>query len=439
MSKAQNNKKPLIATAVAATVLIGAGAMAAGVAASSGGWSLQETDAIARGVRVADVSVGELTREQATERLREWSRKELTKPVTLTAPVTGRRWNLTVYDVGGRYDIDQAVEEAYKVGRGGNWLERLMARSRAARSNVTIEPEFLFSENKLKKRLTAIGETIKVQPRNARAQMEGSVLVVTRSERKGVSLDVDATAEAVLKNGEESLKDGSTAKLVINEVKPGVTADELGEVGHLLGSYSTYYGSSTYNRRCNVELAASKINGTLLGPGEIFSYNDVVGPRTRRLGWRTAPEYRDGQVVDGVGGGVCQVSTTLYNTALFSNLKIVKRQNHSMPVAYVRAGRDATVYYDALDLQFQNNTDGPIYLAAHGRGGRLTMSVFGKPPAEKQEVRIVSGSRRGNRSGGFTVSTWRVVTNESGESKREFLSTDYYRPHTPAPSRVARR
>ncbi len=441
MSKA-HKKKIVIIAAVAATVIIAAGAMTAGVAASSGGWSLRETDTIAHGVRIGDVAVGELTPAQANERLRAWAHEQLAAPVTLTAPVTGRRWNLTVYEAGGRYDIDGAIKKAYQIGRDGNWLERLMARSRAAaRSHVQIEPEFLFSESKLKKRLAAIGETIRVRPRSARAQMEGNVLVVTRPERKGIRLDVDATAEALLKDGEDALKDGSKAKLVINEEKPAVTADELGEVSHMLASYATYYGSSSSNRRHNVELAARNINGTLLGPGETFSYNDVVGPRTRRLGWRSAPEYRDGEVVQGIGGGVCQVSTTLYNALLFANLKVVRRQNHSMPVTYVRAGRDAVVSYGSLDLQFENNTGGPIYIAARGRGGRLSMSIFGTPPAEKQEVRVVSGSRRGTRSGGFTVSTWRVVTGEDGESKREFLHTDYYRPHTPAPSptRVARR
>lgn len=414
-----------VALAVAATILLGIGAIAAGVAAASGGAS---EDRIAPGVQIAGIAVGERSRAEAVEQLRPWAREAMQKPVTLTAPRSGRKWNKTLAEAGGRFDLEAAVADAYQIGREENWFVRVASRSRAARGLIQIEPAFHLDEDRLKKLLAAIGEDIHVAPRDAKAKMVGKTLVVSATERKGLRLDVEATAAALLKGGEASLRNGGGATLVVAEEKPAVTAADLGKVSHLLGSFTTYYGSSSSNRRHNVELAAANMDGTLLAPGAVFSYNQVVGPRTRRLGWRTAHEYRDGQVVDGIGGGVCQPSSTLYNAVLLANLKIVRRSNHSMPVKYVPAGRDATVSYGSLDLQFENDTDGPIYVAAKGRNGRLTMAIYGQEPAEKKEVEIVSGGRRPRASGGFLVTTWRVVTNEDGTTTREALSTDRYRP-----------
>jgi vancomycin resistance protein YoaR len=428
---------------VAVMTLLGASAVAAGVAASSGAARRQTTapaaaadaaavaveERIAEGVRVADVEVGGLTRDEAVERVRPWAREAAARPITVVAPRSGRRWHIPLGEAGGRFDIAGAVDQAWAVGRDANAFERMVAQVRGDRHDVRIEPAFHLDENRLRERLEAIGDKIRVRARSVRARMNGDgVLVVTEPERKGVRLDVDATLAGLLAKGEQALRDGGDGKLVIGEEKPAVRAADLGAVNTKLGSYTTYYGSSSSNRRHNVELAARQIDGTVLAPGEAFSYNDTVGPRSRRAGWRMAHQYQDGRVVDGIGGGVCQASTTLYNAALLSNLQIVYRANHSMPVAYVRPGRDATVAYGAIDLKFRNTTGGPIYLAARGRGGRLTMSVYGVESSAPREVEIVSGTRRPRRSGGFVVTTYRVVREPDGTSRREVLSTDTYRP-----------
>lgn len=426
-------KRLLLTGAVAATAVFGTGAVVLGALASgAGGLSAPANDVIVPGVSVAGIPIGGVSRSEAAARVRGWARKASARAVTLSAPVSGRTWNLALSDAGGRFDVAGAVDEAYQVGRGsGGWLHGLFARARARRgAGVAVRPAFAFREDIFKKRLAeTIAPQVRVRPRNAQARMdENGVLAVTRPERKGIRLDVDATAKALLKNGAEPLRNGGKVALVVAEETPRVTRGDLGGVSHLLGSYTTGYGSSSSNRRHNVELAASHINGTLLAPGDVFSYNDVVGPRTPRLGWRNAPTYQDGEVVPGPGGGVCQVSTTLYNAALFANLKIVQRSNHSMPVHYVPAGRDATVSYGALDFRFENTTDGPLYVAARARGGRLTMGLYGKEPTGWKEVRVVSSGRALTRAGGYRVITYRVVTAADGTERRERLGSSSYRP-----------
>jgi len=426
-------KRLFVTGTIAATSVLAAGAVALGALASgAGGLSAPAGDMIVPGVSVAGIPIGGVSRNEATQRVRGWARRAAARPITLTAPVSDRKWNLTLSDAGGRFDVAGAVDEAYKVGRGGSWLEGLFARARARRgAGVAIRPAFAFHEDTLKKRLAdTIADQVRVAPRNAQARMdENGVLQITRHERKGIRLDVDATARALLKNGTEPLRNGGKAALVVAEERPKVTREDLGAVSHLLGSYSTSYGSSSSNRRHNVELAASHINGTLLAPGEVFSYNEIVGPRTPRQGWLNAPTYQDGQVVPGPGGGVCQVSTTLYNAALFANLKIVQRSNHSMTVHYVPAGRDATVSYGSLDFRFANSTGGPLYVAARARGGRLTMGLYGKEPTDWKDVRVVSSGRWFTREGGFGVSTYRVVTTADGTERRENLGSSSYHPY----------
>lgn len=144
-----------------------------------------------------------------------------------------------------------------------------------------------------------------------------------------------------------------------------------------LSSYSTSYASSDAGRAANVELAARKINGVVLNPGDRFSYNQVVGPRTQAAGFKIAHVYEGDRVVDGVGGGICQVSSTLYNSVLLADLKIVSRTNHTMPVAYVPLGRDATVSWGTIDFVFENDKKYPVKIVASCVNRNLTISVYG--------------------------------------------------------------
>jgi vancomycin resistance protein YoaR len=424
---------------------LGGTALWAGVRIAKASSSTPAPNQIAPGVRVAGVPVGGLTDTEATKKLRAWAKQATAKPVTLTAPVSGRKWNLPLAEVGGRFDTSSAVAEAVKLGKEETLWDRLLRGETKRTENIT--PAFKFSEALLDKQLAAIGKTVHRAPVNARAKIgPNGAIVLASAEKKGVSLDAQATKRALLAHGPESLREGGKANLVIVEEFPKVTSEDLGKAGFRLAEFGTYYGSSSSNRRHNIELASSHINGTVLAPGEVFSYNKIVGPRTHREGFRDAPTYQDGQVVPGPGGGVCQTSTTLYNAVLRANLEIVSRSHHSMPVHYVPPGCDATVAYDYIDFKFRNNTPGPLIVMARTNGERVSYSLFGQAPEDKKTVEVISGPRRGNASGGLTVTTYRVVRSEAGEEKREVLGTSRYRPlgssvssRSPRTRRAARR
>lgn len=157
-----------------------------------------------------------------------------------------------------------------------------------------------------------------------------------------------------------------------------------------LATFSTIYDASARNRAANIELATKKINGTVIMPGETFSYNKVVGSRTIEAGWKEGTAYIGGKVVPSVGGGVCQVSSTLYNTALLANLEITERTNHTFTVDYVSASRDATVYYGSLDFCFKNSRSYPIKIVASAKNGVCKISLKGIKEKVEYEVIIQS-------------------------------------------------
>lgn len=174
--------------------------------------------------------------------------------------------------------------------------------------------------------------------------------------------------------------------------KPDKTLEDLGKEAfpNKLATYSTRYDPSNKNRSNNVEISTKKIDGTILMPGETFSYNQTVGERTISEGYKEAGAYAGGKVVQDVGGGICQTSSTLYNVALLANLEIVDRTNHQFLTSYVSAGRDATVTWGGIDFKFKNTRSYPIKIEAKAKNGVCSMTIYGIKEDKEYEVTIQS-------------------------------------------------
>lgn len=169
------------------------------------------------------------------------------------------------------------------------------------------------------------------------------------------------------------------------------TIDDIGTEAfpYLISSYSTKYDASNSDRSENLKIAAKKINGTVIMPGEEFSYNEVVGKRTIEDGYKNAKIYENGQVVDGLAGGICQISSTLYNAVLLANLEITQRRNHSYTTTYVPAGRDATVVYGTQDFRFKNSRTYPIKIEANVANGIAEFKIHGIKEEVEYEIKII--------------------------------------------------
>lgn len=199
----------------------------------------------------------------------------------------------------------------------------------------------------------------------------------------GISID---DAKLLLKNNSKQY----TIPLKYTPAK--ITISDLGEdvFKNTLSTFNTRYNASNTDRSTNLELACKKINNTILMPGEVFSFNKIVGERTSAAGYKEAAVYANGSVEFGLGGGVCQVSSTMYNAVLLANLDIVERRNHSFMVSYLEAGRDATVAYGSIDFKFKNSRTYPIKLEANASNGVVTINVLGIPEKNEYSVEIVT-------------------------------------------------
>ena len=209
-----------------------------------------------------------------------------------------------------------------------------------------------------------------------------------------VHTDVDGIDfEITLEEAQELLKeDKEEYTIPLKITQPEIKIEDLGEEAFpdKLGTYTTRYDPTNKNRSNNLEISAEKIDGTIVLPGEIFSYNQTVGERTIAAGYKEAGAYAGGRVVQDVGGGICQTSSTLYNAVLYANLEIVERSNHQFLTSYVDAGRDATVSWGAIDFKFKNTRSYPIKIEAKVKNGVCEMSIYGIKEDTEYEVIIQS-------------------------------------------------
>lgn len=231
------------------------------------------------------------------------------------------------------------------------------------------------------------------------------------------------------------------AKAMLNEVKdeyeiplkytaPSVTTNMIGTEAFpdLLAKFSTNYNARDTDRTTNLRLAAEKINGTVLMPGETFSYNTVVGERTIAAGYKEAAMYQNGEVVDGLGGGICQISTTLYNAVLYSNLEIVERRNHQFVPSYAKAGRDATVVYGSIDFKFKNSRNYPVKILCTVSGGVAKCEIYGLKENPDYDVEITSRVTETTATS-IKSETYKTVRQNGQVISSERINKDTYKRH----------
>ena len=423
--------------------IITAAAVVLVTAAAGTGLALLAGDVIYPGVSVAEVHLGGLTVEQAESQLAPRAPQVEAERVVLK--YAGETLTTTVAEIGGKMDARECARAAYRVGRQGNIFRRISSVISARRHGVRLLVTYSFGKDSSLERVRAIARKINREPANAKLVVEeDSVRVIP--EKPGIRLDVERNLEGI---GRAVNAGAREVDMVVAVTASEITTADFGGIDGVIASYSTPYNSGERDRTHNMKIACQAVDGTLVGPGDTFSYNEVVGPRLKKLGFRDAPIFVKGQIEPGTGGGVCQVSTTLYNAALLANMKILARSHHSRPVVYAPVGRDATVAYSSLDLKFESTTEAPIYILASVGKRTVNVTMLGKK-RDGQEVTIVAAGHkviaapiveeieqglepdervvRNPGRAGHRVSIYRIVKLGGKVTKREFVSKDYYEP-----------
>lgn len=384
---------------------------------------------------IGPLAVGNLTRAEAEGRLKYWWNDRGQKDaIVLTSKYLPKgEFTAKPKELGVELDVAATIAAAPVRDFWGS-----LGPTPTGRTELPLEFRYVEANTSgLEKALAAS------LPKPAPARVDWVAgRIVRKSEVGGLELDKERLPEVLA----EAMENDRRAELPIKETDKHVTDEALEQIKEVVSEFSTKFPRNP-PRNANIKLASEILSGAVLMPGDTFSFNDRVGRRTIARGFKVAGVYVNGRHDTGVGGGICQVSTTLYNAALFANLKIVKRSNHSMPVAYVPVGRDATVDYGSLDLQFKNTTESPIAVTMEYETGKLTARILGtKDPALAVEIESSGRSSWGRPekvvhdatlpagksrviekgSGGHAISTFRVVKKDGKVVARESLGTSRY-------------
>ncbi len=388
-------------------------------------------DEIDRGVVIGSVDVGGMTRDEARKAVRD----DASATFEEISFGTGKEG----FSVGGdalgiEVDAASAVDEAYSVGRRGNIFQQLSDALRSYLGGVSVDLEAAYDEEKARGVLEEQADTFNEKPQNASFSVTDTGKVEVEEARDGRVLDQEQTLE----NLEGSLKNMS-GRVAIAEGPPPEPEISTAEVQsyrpkEVIGEFQTdFLWDSNPNRKFNMKLAAKSVNNTVLKPGEVFSFNKL----TRSLEYKEAKTFSNGGVGIANGGGLCQVSSTLYMAANYAGLKIVERNPHYAVLPYIKPGFDATVWFGengwgAQDMQFENNTDGYIVVREWvDEKGLLNAQILGQPTDMKVEMstkKIYEDPVKG-----IKWTTYKKVT-EDGEVIRDgFLYTYRYSFNPPPP------
>lgn len=337
----------------------------------------EENETIQKGVFAGDIDLSGMTTSEASTAIEKYIASLKEKKLTLVG-VKGSEIATTVGELGLEWSNPEIVESAAALGTEGNIVARYKALKDLEHENMVYPINIVIDNNTLQTLLTEKGEQYNVAAVDASLSRVDGAFVVKEGEI-GYKLDVDASVDSVSDYIETQWDhDDAAIDLIVTVDEPRGSAEDFSKVKDVIGTYSTSYATSGSNRCANVANGCKLINGATLYPGDTFSIGEAVTPFTEANGYYLAGSYLNGQVVDSLGGGICQVSTTLYNAVLLAELQVDERSNHSMIVSYVDPSADAAIAVDSgKDFKFTNNTEYPIYIEGYTQNKNITFTIYG--------------------------------------------------------------
>lgn len=438
----KSKKQLAAALAVLCVVVIGC---IAGIKVFAG----TNDNTIVNGIFINTVDVGGMTEEQAVNAVNDYLKK--LDETTLTVMVEDKEETITIKELGYTASVEDTVAQALNFGKTGNFIKRYKDIKDLENENMVLNLGIALDKDGVQSFVENKCTEFDVKAKNARLSRKDGKFIV-KDHVMGRKLSVDDTVEKIITvlNGDWNYEDVMVEAVVMDE-EPEYTAETLALCKDVLGTFSTTYASSSASRANNLANGAKLINGSIIWPGETFSTGGTMAPITVANGYSIAGAYENGQVVDSIGGGVCQVSTTLYNAALRAELEIAERAPHSMIVGYVKPAMDAAIAGTYKDLKIKNNTDVPIYIEGTTEGRTITFTIYGhetrdtknrtiefesktlqviQPGKEKitEDKTLPESYRKVTQSAhvGYRAELWKIVYENGVEVSRELVNTSSY-------------
>lgn len=338
------------------------------------------TNVIAKNIFVEGIDVSNLTKEEAINYVNE---NVILGELQLN--YNGETNVISPDEIDLKYNTSEVVDEAYHYTKTDSYFENVKRFFDLNKNSKNLEIKSLYNENKLSEKIQNISDSINVDMKNAKVYISDSGNISVSSATIGKELDIASTKESIydaIKN-----KDYKSIDLKVNIKEPKISTEAVKSVNTLLAEFSTKFSTKDSNRVTNVVLSAKATSDVLLMPGEEFSYNNLTGKRTASNGYKDAPVIINGKLEQDVGGGVCQVSSTLFNSVLYSGLDVTSRRNHSLKSSYVSIGRDAMVSDGGSDFRFKNPYSHPVYIKNTVSNGVITSKIYGNI-SDKKNISI---------------------------------------------------
>lgn len=427
--------------------------------------SYMNRDVIFPGVLVDGVSVGNMTIEEARAALAatEPDLQNNPSPYSVTVSIGDQNWQIDQTNVPAARNLGNVLEKAYAVGRTNNSdiqttqqtpFRQRVDQALALRNNpVDLDTEVTYDASAVRDVVDQITAYVTRDPINAQIltfDYKSRSFTFT-DHQSGVRMDSDLLYNRII-NALDQEQHGAVVTTNLTLIPPAITKEKLESSFNLVAAYTTKTTGEA-NRNNNIALACQAINGTALLPGETFSFNQTTGQRTVEKGYMEAGAIASGQSIEEVGGGICQVSSTLFNAVARADLEIVERSPHAWPSTYVNRGEDATVNWPNLDFQFRNNTEAPVFIITYYNDRKMSAEIWGltlgdgvtieleskvidkiEPPSEPKyvlntELPYGTSQVKVKSRTGYVVETYKVWYQDGQEIRRELLHTSKYKAY----------
>lgn len=332
---------------------------------------------IGQNISIENIDVSFLTKNEALEKL-----KKEVYPKNIVLTYENNKFTVTPEDIDLKYNLESVVNKAYKYNKTSNFFKNVeiyfSLKNKPKNFNVSLS----YDEAKLSSKIEEISNSINIDSVDATIFIDDYGGITKTSSKQGLELDVVSLKEdiyALIKQ-----KENKEIPLNVEVLEPKISTTDVESINALLAEYTTSFSPHNENRVTNISLSAQKTSNVLLMPGEEFSYNDLTGKRIASNGYKDAPVIINGKLEQDVGGGVCQVSSTLFNSVMYSGLEVTSRRSHSLKSSYVPLGQDAMVTDGGSDFRFKNPYSHPVYIKNVVSNGHITSRIYGNVEDKKR-------------------------------------------------------
>lgn len=398
---------------------------------------------IHKGIYIDEIDISDKSKEEAIKIVKDKKEFEL-KGKKMILKGKDSQYDIKLEDIGFNYEYKKAIDEAYALGRRGNLFEKYNEINQIEKNKKKIQLESNYDKKKIEEKVIVVAKEIDTEAIDSNFNFNNGNINIT-DEKLGYKVDEQKLISQIEKN----IYKLDDINIPIDTIEPKYTKEYYSKINGVIGESSTSFNSSGSGRVNNIKISARAFNGKIVHPGDNVSYNSTLGPVNTSTGYQNAPVIVAGDLQPGVGGGVCQTSTTLYNALLRADLTVTQRSHHSIPSAYIDKGLDAVVAGDYLDLKFRNDFDYPIYISSWVSGKTVYFKIYGdkknrdytiqmQPKITKvipHKVReivkkdIKPGTRELDQQGqdGYKVITYKHKIKNGKIIETKQISSDYYR------------